>query len=130
MPRLISQQILMLCLLAVSASFGGEVPKMDFVKTIAPEYIGQYKKSGTSNTVPDCQIAATTINLAGFGEFKMASLIHNIPSNGKDFYSAYLDDPKETWITLRKIDRDTLEIQFREKVTQKILRSETYVQLK
>jgi hypothetical protein len=128
--RVIAQATLVIWLATMSASFAGEEPRMDFVKRIAPEYLGKYKKIGTANTVPDCEITEATIKLVGFGEYKMTSLIHVTPLSGPDFYSAYLDDPKETWINLRKMDGNTVEVQFREKITQKILRSETYVQLK
>ena len=81
------------------------------------------------NAMPDCEITDTTIKIVGFGEYKMTSLIHITPSGGKNSYSAYLDDPKETWITLHKVNEDTLELRFLEKVTQKITRSETYIRI-
>jgi hypothetical protein len=130
MPRFVSQKILITFLLALSASFAAEQPKLDLVKRIAPEYLGRYTKVGVKSTLPDCEIKELAINIVGFGEYKMISLFHITPIAGKGFYSAYLDDPKETWITLHKINEDTLELRFMQKITKKIIRSETYLRIK
>jgi hypothetical protein len=130
MPRFISQKILVTFLLALSASFAAEQPKLDLVKRIAPEYLGSYTKVGGKSTAPDCEIKELAINILGFGEYKMISLFHITPTTGKDFYSAYLDDSKETWITLHKVNDNTLEVRFMQKITQKLIRSETYLRIK
>jgi len=130
MTRFIRQSILIAFLLGLSGSFAAEQPKMDLVKKIGPEYVGKYKKVGVKSTASDCEIKEAAINIAGFGEYKMISIFHITPVTGKDFYSTYLDDSKETWITLHKVKEDTLEVRFMEKVTKKILRSESYVRIK
>jgi hypothetical protein len=130
MPRFVSQKILVTFLLALSTSFAAEQPKLDLVKRIAPEYLGKYTKVGVKSTAPDCEIKELAINIAGFGEYQMISLFRITPITGKDFYSAYLDDPKETWITLHKLNDDTLEVRFMQKITKKIIRSETYLRIK
>ena len=130
MPRFVSQKILITFLLALSASFAAEQPKLDLVKRIAQEYLGRYTKVGVNSTAPDCEIKELAINIVGFGEYKMISLFHITPIAGKDFYSAYLDDPKETWITLHKVNDNTLEVRFMQKITQKLIRSETYLRIK
>lgn len=103
---------------------------METVKRMAPEYLGKYKRVGVAGTAIGCEIKETAINIVGFGEYKMISLLHITPISGKDYYSAYLDDPKETWITLHKVNEDTLEVRFMQKVIQKIIRSESYLRIK
>ena len=130
MPRFVLKKILIIFLLALSSSFAAEQPKLDLVKRIAPEYLGRYTKVGVKSPAPDCEIKELAINIVGFGEYKMISLFHITPIAGKDFYSAYLDDPKETWITLHKVNEDTLELRFMQKITKMIIRSETYLRIK
>jgi hypothetical protein len=71
MPRFISQRILIAFLLALSASFAAEQPKLDLVKRLAPEYLGKYAKVGVKSAAPDCEIKELAINMVGFGEYKM-----------------------------------------------------------
>ena len=130
MPRFISQTILITFLFGLSTLIAAEQPKLDMVKRVAPEYLGKYAKVGLKSAVPDCEIKELAINIVGFGEYKMISLFRITPITGKEFYSAYLDDPKETWITLHKVNDDTLEVRFMQKITKKIIRSETYLRIK
>jgi hypothetical protein len=129
-PRFVSQTVLITFLLALSVSFAAEQPKLDLVKKVTPEYLGKYTRAGVKSATLDCEIKELAINMAGFGEYKMISFFRITPITGKDFYSAYLDDPDETWITLHKVNDDTLEVRFMQKITKKIIRSETYLRIK
>jgi hypothetical protein len=106
--------------------YADEQPKMEFVKKIPQDYLGSYFKIGGSRAEPECQIKENGIKLKGLGDYKMVSLIHVFPREGKDYYSVYLDDAEETWLVLRKLTVDTLEIQFREKATQRVIKSDSY----